>query len=1085
MKTKFYFIVLLILSSSLFAQKNQTDFSICGSIDEVPLSIIPVNGLGGWINCATDDGHGNVFISQSDLVHNAHLNGGIDITYSVPVMEEAISIDYNNGRIVCGTMGDYVTTFLPGSSSAFVENFQYNLSGGIGIDRVDLDADYLYILEMNSNYYPDMIHILDWTNGPNSNEPIGSYHPTNTEIKDFKIDGNTIFIVGKFDGVDKLVVLDVTNKNNPVEAASVDIENATSVGFDDVYVFVGCKSQTGNDGLRVFLRSNIATVFRDVFRSLIDFDQIFIQGNRMFVRDGINLIVINITHYDTGVEPVVLGQAGFTDFSQWSFTIGGVVGNNLYFTDSGQFGIIDITSLAQIFLAGKFISPRVVWDLEMDNNRMVLVGDGIYSYNITDPADPQLISNGELDGAQKVFMYDNQCFVANNTFGMYIFDIDNLGTQVGHYVSKSPDQANFVDMAFNSAYCYAICDDNLEIFSRTEDEYPGGTWPRKLMSRTEIGAFASSVLLDGNFLYVAHENGLSIYNVMSPTDPTLFNTINIPGAAGLGKDENFYIVCNVENGSTYLSAYDAVTNPPTFLKKQNIADSAPLGIGFQKVMDLIDGLILVTIQNTVQSFVYIPESNEFAVGPIYTDDHGLDNIKAYAPPDDEKKIKNGYDDTEKKRKKKRHAGGARQSYGAKRLQMLGGTHAYFTGGKLIIASDDDIDIKIGRDSQGYVTINGQRAVDESGNPIPADQVTSIKFNDNGSYSNEIDFSDVNSTTFPNLPPNTLTENNTTVNCGGGNEKVIAGNSGVSITGSLGNDVLIGGSGVDNLSGGSGNDYLYYGGNDQLNGGSGDDTFINQPANSFSNNKNHSYSELVSKSNSAEDPIGLDDESGTDTLNFGQNPVNRKINLDLPGVAQTIDNIGLRIVLNAQIECFIGGDGVDVVTVKPLADAARYIDGGGSKATDTLYFDTDGLNAVDDGSTITVEGYEPITYANFSQVIVGDVIVNVEEYSVPTEFKLCQNYPNPFNPTTTIKYAVPSNPPLSPFIKGGSGEAEGDLVTLKIYDILGQEVTTLVNKEQKPGNYSVTFNAGGLASGVYFYRIHIKDFCNVKKMMILK
>lgn len=90
--------------------------------------------------------------------------------------------------------------------------------------------------------------------------------------------------------------------------------------------------------------------------------------------------------------------------------------------------------------------------------------------------------------------------------------------------------------------------------------------------------------------------------------------------------------------------------------------------------------------------------------------------------------------------------------------------------------------------------------------------------------------------------------------------------------------------------------------------------------------------------------------------------------------------------------------------------------------------------------------------------------------VPIVFSLEQNYPNPFNPTTTIKYSLPAE----------------SRVILKIYNMLGQEVTTLVNNEQQSqGYYTATFNASNLASGMYIYRIEAGSFTSVKKMMLLK
>jgi hypothetical protein len=91
-------------------------------------------------------------------------------------------------------------------------------------------------------------------------------------------------------------------------------------------------------------------------------------------------------------------------------------------------------------------------------------------------------------------------------------------------------------------------------------------------------------------------------------------------------------------------------------------------------------------------------------------------------------------------------------------------------------------------------------------------------------------------------------------------------------------------------------------------------------------------------------------------------------------------------------------------------------------------------------------------------------------TIPSSFALKQNYPNPFNPTTTITYELSSR---------GS-------VSLKIYDALGREVATLVNKEQTAGTYAVPFNAIHLTSGVYFYRLKVSGmYTETKKLVLLK
>ncbi len=89
--------------------------------------------------------------------------------------------------------------------------------------------------------------------------------------------------------------------------------------------------------------------------------------------------------------------------------------------------------------------------------------------------------------------------------------------------------------------------------------------------------------------------------------------------------------------------------------------------------------------------------------------------------------------------------------------------------------------------------------------------------------------------------------------------------------------------------------------------------------------------------------------------------------------------------------------------------------------------------------------------------------------IPVEYKLTQNYPNPFNPSTMIEYSI-----INP-----------EFVTLKVYNILGQEVATLVNEFKNPGNYSVRFNAGNLSSGVYIYKLQTESFTSVRKMILQK
>ncbi len=90
-------------------------------------------------------------------------------------------------------------------------------------------------------------------------------------------------------------------------------------------------------------------------------------------------------------------------------------------------------------------------------------------------------------------------------------------------------------------------------------------------------------------------------------------------------------------------------------------------------------------------------------------------------------------------------------------------------------------------------------------------------------------------------------------------------------------------------------------------------------------------------------------------------------------------------------------------------------------------------------------------------------------TIPNKFELCQNYPNPFNPTTKIIFKV----------------KDSRLVTLKIYDAIGREVSTLINEKLSAGEYETSFDAEGLTSGVYFYKLEAGDFLQVRKMALIR
>jgi len=111
--------------------------------------------------------------------------------------------------------------------------------------------------------------------------------------------------------------------------------------------------------------------------------------------------------------------------------------------------------------------------------------------------------------------------------------------------------------------------------------------------------------------------------------------------------------------------------------------------------------------------------------------------------------------------------------------------------------------------------------------------------------------------------------------------------------------------------------------------------------------------------------------------------------------------------------------------------------------------------------------------------------NLTELIQPTEFRLEQNYPNPFNPVTKIRFVIPNEVRNLKDFSSQVSRNDNALVTLKVYDVLGKEVATLVNEEKPAGSYEVDFNASNLSSGVYFYQLKSGSFAQTNKMILLR
>ncbi len=154
-------------------------------------------------------------------------------------------------------------------------------------------------------------------------------------------------------------------------------------------------------------------------------------------------------------------------------------------------------------------------------------------------------------------------------------------------------------------------------------------------------------------------------------------------------------------------------------------------------------------------------------------------------------------------------------------------------------------------------------------------------------------------------------------------------------------------------------------------------------------------------------------------------------------------------------------GTDTLTLRVDADTDIW-----GTTSPQFPLDITGVLGQYDRDSPYTEGYQllPRKFADFDS---GTAVE--DENNIPTVYLLEQNYPNPFNPSTTIKYQIPND----------------GMVSLKIYDINGQLVKTLVNKEQAVGKYSVTFDASSLSSGIYLYKLQSNSFNKSLKMLLIK
>jgi hypothetical protein len=215
-------------------------------------------------------------------------------------------------------------------------------------------------------------------------------------------------------------------------------------------------------------------------------------------------------------------------------------------------------------------------------------------------------------------------------------------------------------------------------------------------------------------------------------------------------------------------------------------------------------------------------------------------------------------------------------------------------------------------------------------------------------------------------------------------------------------------------------------------------------------------------------FGSDNPLPVELISFSGTAANNKVTLNWQ-TATEVNNYGFEVERKLEVKGQTGG-------ASTVWEKVGFIEGSGNSNSEKSYSFVDDLTL---NHNLTLNNPAPKVQYRLKQIDNDGTFsysneVEVEIKNIPTKFAMEQNYPNPFNPSTKIKYSIPSNV-----------KSEMLNVTLKIYDILGNEVATLVNEPQEPGYYEIDFNAKSLASGVYIYRLQYDKNVSVKKMIMMK
>jgi hypothetical protein len=176
----------------------------------------------------------------------------------------------------------------------------------------------------------------------------------------------------------------------------------------------------------------------------------------------------------------------------------------------------------------------------------------------------------------------------------------------------------------------------------------------------------------------------------------------------------------------------------------------------------------------------------------------------------------------------------------------------------------------------------------------------------------------------------------------------------------------------------------------------------------------------------------------------------------------------------------GDEDLDAVTTNVLSSNSVWINDGTGSFSYSLFSDDDMECTSVSLGDVDNDGYYDVLVGNgayyggdgIAKLYYNEIISGINDYPINVsnmDYKLDQNYPNPFNPATKITFQIP----------------ELSFVTLKVYDVLGNEIRSLVSEEKPPGSYEIEFNASELSSGIYFYQIKGEAYIETKKMVLIK